>query len=157
MSDLSSRISESIYTAEESNGEILVIASWPGLTRDSFREHVLDVLERESIPEPDMNIQDLDLCEWGMGAFATWMTGEKPSQGMTWIEMFRAARYDGLEWGYPGEWNLEGRSVRQMPAELAAEFGPVDGGGYAFGDPKGWGEGMLTQADLARKARKENA
>jgi hypothetical protein len=114
-----------IYTAEDCGGDIFLIAGWLGLDRVGFRELVLERLEKEGIPEPDQNIQQLDLCEWDEDAFLT--LAQVPNPNAVWKEAHFAALY----WTYPGVW--ADKPVTRMPAELAAEF--WDGEGVERSDP----------------------
>jgi hypothetical protein len=110
-----------IYTAEESSGDLFMVAAWEGIDRPSFKEFVLENLSRNSIPEPDRNIQDLSLCEWEVEDFvAFWLRMDVPGQ-----EAWKNANFATLYWTYPGVWS-ENR-VTRMPAELAAEFGSGEG------------------------------
>jgi hypothetical protein len=106
-----------IYTAEDCGGNLFMVASWLGLDRASFRELVLDRLEKDGIPEPDRNIQQLGLCE-----YQTWSA----------FRIAPEACYGHLYWTYPGVWSEN--HVTKMPPELAAEF--WDGEGVERTDPK---------------------
>jgi len=117
-----------IYTAEESSGDLYMVAAWEGLYRERFKELVLDRLEQDGIPEPDRNIQDLSLCEWEIEDFvAFWFRMDVPGQ-----EAWKNANFATLYWTYPGVWS-ENR-VTRMPAALAASA--WDGEGVDRSDPK---------------------
>lgn len=131
-------VSVSVFTAEDVGGDAPVIASWPGLTQDGFRELVLDWLTKEGIPEPDRNIQQLDLCEWDEATFFSWYTPLEPAPAGTLVQVpnptktWKEACYGHLYWTYPGVWSE--KQVTRMPPELAAEF--WDGEGVDRTDPK---------------------
>lgn len=110
---------ELIYTAEDVGGEIFMICGWPGLDQEGFKKLVLERLENEGIPEPDMNIQQLELCEWPEVSLGSWTN-------------WKGANFATLYWTYPGVWSE--KLVTTMPGELAAEF--WDGEGVDRTDPK---------------------
>jgi hypothetical protein len=117
-----------IYSAEDEGGGLFIVAAWDGLDRASFKEFVLDNLSRNSIPEPDRNIQDLSLCEWEVEDFvAWWFRMDVPGR-----EAWKNANFATLYWTYPGVWS-ENR-VTRMPAALAASA--WDGEGVDRSDPK---------------------
>ena len=126
-----------IYSAEDEGGGLFIVAAWDGLDRASFKEFVLENLSRNSIPEPDRNIQQLDLCEWHGDSFAEFYAPPTPAPG-TLVQMqdtyaaWKEARFATLYWTYPGVWAEE--PVTRMPSELAAEF--WDGEGVDRTDPK---------------------
>ena len=119
-----------IYSAEQDSGDLFIVAGWDGLNRESFKEFVLDNLSRNSIPEPDRNIQQLELCEWEDDALGTYLS-DNPD--MAWsIAAWKNANFATLYWTYPGVWSET--NVTRMPPELAAEF--WDGEGVDRTDPK---------------------
>ena len=119
-----------IYSAEQDSGDLFIVAGWDGLNRESFKEFVLENLSRNSIPEPDRNIQQLELCEWEQIAFAEWNSSHPTTPGA--YQAWKNANYCTLYWGYPGVWSET--NVTRMPPELAAEF--WDGEGVDRTDPK---------------------
>ena len=128
-----------IYTAEDCGGDLFMVAAWEGLYRERFKELVLDRLEQDGIPEPDRNIQQLDLCEWDEEMFFAWHvplrpgTPDAPMPVVTNpAQHWKEANYATLYWTYPGVWSET--CVTRMPAELAAEF--WDGEGVDRSDPK---------------------
>lgn len=127
-----------IYTAEDSGGDVFMVAAWEGLSRESFKEFVLENLARNGIPEPDWNIQQLDLCEWDEATFFAWHMPLAPAPAGTLVQVpnptltWREACYGHLYWTYPGVWSE--KQVTRMPPELAAEF--WDGEGVDRSDPR---------------------
>ena len=119
-----------IYTAEESSGDLYMVAAWEGLYRERFKELVLDRLEQDGIPEPDRNIQQLDLCEWDEAEFFEWYSSHPTTPGA--YQAWKNANFATLYWTYPGVWS-ENR-VTRMPAALAASA--WDGEGVDRSDPK---------------------
>lgn len=119
-----------IYSAEDSSGDLFMVAGWHGLDRTAFRVMVIDRLTHEGIPEPDWNIQELDLCEWEGEAFAEWFSSHPTTPGA--IGEWKKAHFGSLYWTYPGVWS-ESR-VESMPPELAAEVWTGDG--VDLDDPK---------------------
>ena len=136
-----------VYTAEDCGGELFLVAAWLGLDRASFKELVLDRLEKDSIPEPDRNISELDLCEWDEETFFEFNSPKGPIPFP--IEVWKSARFTTLYWTYPGVWSE--KRVTRMPAELAAEF--WDGEGVEPSDPKhpGWHDRMVGAWDNREK------
>jgi hypothetical protein len=154
-----------VYTAEDCGGDVFLIGAWDGLDRESFKEFVLENLSRNHIPEPDRNIQELDLCEWDEATFFAWHTPltpvpagapkfvtqaaefitRLPEPNKTWQE----ACYGHLYWTYPGVWSET--NVTKMPPELAAEF--WTGEGVDRTDPKhpGFHDLMAGHWDLREK------
>lgn len=128
-----------IYTAEDCGGDLFAIASWLGLDRDRFRELVLDRLEREGIPQPDMNVQELSLCEWGESEFFSFYAPLPPAPPGTLVqvesphEAWRKACFATLYWTYPGVWS--DKRVTLMPLDPVT-FSPWDGEGVEKSNPK---------------------
>jgi len=120
-----------IYSAEQPSGDLFMVAAWEGLDREGFKELVLENLSRNSIPEPDRDIQELALFEWAEDGFAKWFSPDAwglPEAAAT----FKEANFATLYWTYPGSW--EETQVTRMPPELAAQF--WDGEGVDRSDPK---------------------
>jgi len=117
-----------VYTAEDCGGGLYLVASWLGLDRESFKQFVLDRIEKDGIPEPDRDISQLDLCEWDERSFLDWMTQTSVNPNRIWKE----ANYATFYWTYPGVWSET--NVTRMPPELAARF--WDGEGVDRSDPK---------------------
>lgn len=133
-----------IYSAEESSGDLFMVAGWVGLDRAGFRELVLDRLSTNGIPEPDWNIQELDLCEWVEDTFAEWFSPHRPITPEA-LATWKNARFTTLYWTYPGVWSET--QVTSMPPALAAEF--WSGEGVELDDPKHptWHDRMADLAD----------
>jgi hypothetical protein len=137
------------YSAEDCGGDLFMVAGWLGLDREGFRELVLERLEKEGIPEPDWNIQELHLCEWDESEFFSFYAPLPPAPAGTLVqvpnptETWKKACYGHLYWTYPGVWSE--KRVTRMPPELAAEF--WDGDGVDRSDPK-HPEWHSTHADI---------
>lgn len=141
-----------IYTAEDPSGETFAIGAWPGLTREKFRDFVLERLDSIGAPNPDDRYYELDLCEWeSEAAVADWLSGE---EALRLSQLFRAARYGGVQW-WTGEW----RDTPERHSEAWSEKRPANPGGteaqdmdsrdaYEATDPK-HPDYHDTMADLA--------
>ena len=118
-----------VYTAEGSDDAPYLIVGGMDITRSSFREILIAELERCSVPNPDRNIQHLDLCEWTPEDLAIWIGSNVPVPGESWETMFRRARYDQIQWSYPGSWE---RKRTMPPMAIVSD----DCDAYATDDPK---------------------
>lgn len=144
-----------IYTAESDSGDVRLVASYAGLTRTKFRALVLRYLDHYGLPNPDDSTMHLDLCRWTPEEYAAWL-GKFPPAGDSWSSMLARAKFDQLQYSYPGVWQRE--RVTEMPEELrlyAAAAAPFED------DPRDvdfWSDAdrVAELADRDKKVRRES-
>ena len=103
------------YTAELTDGTVMILAAEPGLDRDEFADHVAKYLNSGELG--DDAPQDVTLYQWrNLTWLAAWIDGTLPAEGQTWTTMRRHAEYGSVTLGYAGR------------GEGTYEFRPVGSG-----------------------------
>lgn len=131
-----------VFTAENSGGDIIVIHSAPGFTRDSFTTYVLSAMRE--LDGDDPNAQHLDLYEWEPDDFAKWYSGDSCIPFIGWDRMAENACYGRIEYCWPGQLTFlrPNEKAPQPSIEWMAENTPISmrlANGYARNDPKSAG------------------
>lgn len=106
-------MARSVFTAEDSSGEIWYIASRPGYSRKDFADDVLVWVRAE---DGDVAPHQLDLYEWeSIEQAGEWLLGIAPQgkkvTATAWGDMARAAEFGSVAYDYPGEFYYRDRKA----------------------------------------------
>src|SRR5262245_19277286 len=122
-----------VYTAERSDGTIVLVHAEPGYNQGEFEHACLRWVEDQ---DGDSVPHQLELYEWESEAVAgSWLTGVVAFSEESWTTMARKALYATLTWTYAGDgdgkWvvtspgqdpHAEGRTIAQAEMRAAGVY-----------------------------------